>query len=97
MPTRPQVYLRLVFFLGGGALEKIGKILKILEKMDIILKKNLEQIVHNGTKFWPVVFGGGGGGGGGVGRPPPLNPFLLCTINKQINVRIAAMSLRKTT
>ena len=38
MPTRPQVYLRLFFF-GGGALEKIGKILKILEKMDKILKK----------------------------------------------------------
>ena len=88
------------FFGAGGPLEKIGKILKILEKMDKILKKkwekNLEQIVHNGTKFWPVVCGGGGGGGG-VGRPPPLNPFLLCTINKQINVRIAAMSLRKTT
>ena len=62
MPTRPQVYLRLFFFLGGGALEKIGKILKILEKMDKILKKmekNLEQIVHNGTKFWPMGCGGG--------------------------------------
>ena len=33
---------------------------KILKKME----KNLEQIVHNGTKFWPVGFGGGGGGGG---------------------------------
>ena len=68
MPTRPQVYLRLFFF-GGGALEKIGKILKILGKMDKILKKmekNLEQIVHNGTKFWPV----GCGGGGGAGLPP---------------------------
>ena len=43
MPTRPQVYLCLVFFWGGGALEKIGKILKILEKMDKILKKEMEK------------------------------------------------------
>ena len=39
MPTRPQVYLRLFFF-GGGALEKNGKILKILKKMDKTVKKN---------------------------------------------------------
>ena len=69
MPTRPQVYLRLFFLGEKGALEKIGKILKLLEKMDKILKKmekNLEQIVHNGTKFWPV----GCGSGGGVGLTP---------------------------
>ena len=72
----------------GGALEKIGKILKTLEKMDKILKKmekNLEQIVHNGTKFWPVVCGGGGGGGvgGGGWQAPPLIPFCcVLQINK---------------
>ena len=50
MPTRPQVYLCLVFFWGGGALEKIGKILKKLEKMDKILKK-LEKIFKELAKF----------------------------------------------
>ena len=82
MPTRPQVYLRLFFF-GGGALEKIGKILKILEKMDKILKKNGKKILNKlcimGQNFgrWCVVVVVVGGL-----AAPPLNPFLLCTINK---------------
>ena len=48
MPMRLQVYLRLFFL--GGALEKIGKILKKLEKMDKILKK-LEKIFKELAKI----------------------------------------------
>ena len=62
MPTRPQVYLRLFFFGGGGHLKK----LKNLEK----LKKNgqnLEKMEKIFKELVKILFGGGGG----APCPPP--------------------------